>query len=197
MLFSSLYYYLFHFLFQYFTNIVLSTFPSIFSVGNETHLNGAEQIRPDDPVSESSSADRQQTDSSNDRYCLLWMETCETEYSVANQKTPFIRLTPSSTCIFCGELHWSHLCLKMATLETRLRYLSDNGICIKWGTAHEGAGVGSVRACQWPQCRAINSHHSALCPNVEYPITTEIIQTFERRINDLNRIHKRPQVRKW
>lgn len=151
-----------------------------------------EKVRLDDNVFESSSASHNQNDSSNDRYCIVWMESPEMEKSPADQKTPlFIRLKPSSTCLFCNGLHWSHLCLKMSTVERRFRYLCDHGVCFICGTAHKGACADSERVCKWPQCRAINSHHSALCPNVEYPITREVVQAYERRINDLNRIHKR------
>lgn len=43
------------------------------------------------------------------------------------------------------------------------------------------------RYCKWPQCAAKNDHHTAVCPNVTYPITKEITAAYIECLKELKK----------
>lgn len=171
----------------------------IFSVGKEHMHNGeltsTNQVREDGYEFECSSAGL----SINPHticYGRRW-EIAVTKKSCAAANQEILFSKPSTPCIFCGELHCSHLCLKIPTLEKRQMYFLEHSICPICGTSHKAACEDTVRFCKWPGCQARNSHHSALCPSVEYPITAEVIKTYVRQLDDMNRIYEYSKVSEW
>lgn len=89
------------------------------------------------------------------------------------------RRKPLATCFFCNREHWSHLCVKVNTLEERQDYYMNHNLCFNCGKSHRGITCRITdNLCKWPHCAAIGEHHSALCTRAPYPISFEVVKDY-------------------
>lgn len=87
---------------------------------------------------------------------------------------------PQKPCHFCRGEHYSHLCTELDTVESRENFYKEKRLCFLCGGKNHKGACRVIHRCKWLECGAVGRHHSALCPEAPYPITSKKVDRYCR-----------------